>query len=185
MFQAKINNIVTPSNWNSSISNRIDISDKIVQTPTFFEYEFLGDIYYFLSFPYFLFKLESQFTKKTKIFSKGNTLPSVSNTANVNSYERFVTLTWYYNTNPLAIEDLTDGKVIVGDDDFPLGFYNITVYEMETNDDLNPDNAKAVLYNGIVNMYPSTDDNSNNFEEVQYNDYTINDADNDSVYITY
>ena len=68
MFQAKINKTVTPSNWNSSISNRIDISDKIVQTPTFFEYEFLGDIYYFLSFPYFLFKLESQFTKKTKIF---------------------------------------------------------------------------------------------------------------------
>ena len=82
-----------------------------------------------------------------------------------------------------SVTNLSTGDILVGNTDFPLGFYKLTVYEMETNDDLNPDNAKAVLYNGIVNMYGQTA-TTNNFEEVQYNEYTTNDSENESVYLT-
>lgn len=183
MFNSVVNKD-SGTQWVYSMGGRINISDKIVQTPIINEFTFGDYTYYNLAFPYMIFKLESQLTKKVKIFSRGSLTFSVG--VNVNCFERWVLLTWNYNTPGTAVEDLSTGKVIVGSDDFPLGFYNLTIYEMETNDDLNPDNAKSTVYNGIVNMFPnSTDYIPANFEEVQYNDYTTNDADTDNVYITY
>ena len=182
------NNVVnkeTTNEWIYSMGGRVNVSDKIVQTPTFSEVVIEGTTYYFLSFPYFLFKLESQLTKKTKIFSRGSTIPSIG--TNVNTFNRYVTLTWKYNTPSDAVEDLSVGKVIVGSDDFPLGFYNLTIYEMETNDDVDPSNAKSTVYNGLLNMYPNNlnyGTNDSNFQEVNYKEYTTNDTDNVSTYLT-
>ena len=103
---------------------------------------------------------------------------------NLNKYKRQVTFAFKYNTNPAATEDLSAGEVIVGTDEFPLGFYNITIYETETDGELNPDNAKSVVYNGLLNMRPVDTDTSSNFEEVQYKEYTTNDSENESVYLT-
>ena len=183
-----INNVVnktyaSPPAWNLSQGGRFNISDKITQTPVITPVVALGVTYYFMTFPYLLYKLESQFTKKTKIFSRGSSAPACG--ININCFDRWVVASWLVNTPGEAVEDLTIGRVIVGSEEFPLGFYNLTIYEMETSDDLNPDNAKATLYTDILNMYPNSIPSiSANFEEVQYNEYTTNDSENESVYLT-
>tara|TARA_R100000655_G_scaffold486_1_gene2000 strand:- start:780 stop:1340 length:561 start_codon:yes stop_codon:yes gene_type:complete len=186
MFSGFINRSPLGStNWNLSMGGRINISDKIKLSPVINSTSFGSNTYYSMGFPYILFKLESQLTKKVKIFNREGFAPACG--VNTNDFERYVVLTWNYNTPEAdVVEDLTQGKVIVGNDEFPLGFYNLTIYEMVTNDDLNPDNAISTLYNGLVNMYPNSNPGiSSNFQEVQYKDYTNNDADTESVYITY
>jgi hypothetical protein len=168
MIQALINN-QTITSFAYTVIWYIDIADKFVGTPTFSTSTVGDDTYYGLSFPYILYKLESQQTGKTKLFARTGLSPAVG--INVNKYKRQVTL--------------SAGNVRVATDDFPLGFYNLTVYETDTDGELNPDNAKAILYNGILNMkareLPGT---SADFPSVVYTEYTTNDADTDSVYIT-
>ena len=183
MFNSVVNKTYnSPPQWNKSMGGRIDISDKITQTPVITSLEIAGTTYFFMTFPYLLYKLESQYTKKTKIFSRKLAAPSCG--INVNSFDRWVQTTWLYETPGEAVEDLTIGKVIVGSEEFPLGFYNLTIYEMETSDDLDPDNSKATLYNGLLHMRPSTSTGSANFQEVQYKEYTTNDTENEVSYLT-
>ena len=187
MFNGFINRSPSGStNWNFRMGGRINISDKILLTSVINAVTIGETTYYFMAFPYLLFKLESQLTKKTKIFTRGSGLQFPCG-VNINSFERWVELSWYYNTpDANVVEDLTTGKIIVGNDNYPLGFYNLTIYEMATSDDLNPNNAISTVYNGLVNMNPNTIPGvDSNFQEVQYNDYTNNDADTESVYITY
>ena len=47
----------------------LNLADKIVGTPTFGSTTIGETTFYFLTFPFFLIKLESQFTGKTKIFT--------------------------------------------------------------------------------------------------------------------
>jgi hypothetical protein len=182
MIQALINN-QTITSFAYTVIWYIDIADKFVGTPTFSTSTVGDDTYYGLSFPYILYKLESQQTGKTKLFARTGLSPAVG--INVNKYKRQVTLSFKYSVNPSSTEDLSAGNVRVATDDFPLGFYNLTVYETDTDGELNPDNAKAILYNGILNMkareLPGT---SADFPSVVYTEYTTNDADTDSVYIT-
>ena len=181
MIQALVNKI-SHTNWSYAMGGRINLIDKMVETPTTTSIESLGTVYYAMTYPYLLFKLESQFTKKTKVFTRTSFNPACG--INVNSIDRWVYASWYYQTNPDAVEDLSAGKILVGNNDFPLGFYNLTIYETDTNGELDPDNAKSTLYNGIVNMHPVTSDSASNFEEVQYNEYTTNDSDTENVYLT-
>jgi hypothetical protein len=181
MIQVNVNN-QTSTSFIYTTSFYLNISDKIVGTPTFFSSTIGDDTYYGLSFPYILYKLESHQTGKVKIFARTGFKPAVG--VNVNKFERQITLGFKYSVNPASTEDLTDAEILVGTDEFPLGFYNITIYETETDGELNPDNAKATLYNGLLNMSASTLSASQNFEEVQYNEYTTNDSENESVYLT-
>tara|TARA_R100000808_G_C2112751_1_gene126343 strand:+ start:116 stop:667 length:552 start_codon:yes stop_codon:yes gene_type:complete len=182
MIQGLINN-QTATAFSYAITWYVDIADKFVGTPTFTSSTIGDDTYYALSFPYILYKLESQQTGKTKIFTRSGFSPAVGK--NLNKYKRQVTLSFEYSVNPSSTEDLSAAEILVGNDDFPLGFYNITVYETDTNGELNPDNAKAVLYNGILNMKGREAlGTANDFQSVVYTEYTTNDADTDSVYIT-
>jgi len=181
MIQALINK-VSHTSFSLTIGWYIDVADKLVGTPTFTTSTLGDDTYYAMTFPYFLYKLESHQTGKTKLFTRTGVSNAVG--VNLNKYKRQVTFAFKYNTNPAATEDLSAGEVIVGTDEFPLGFYNITIYETETDGELNPDNAKSVVYNGLLNMRPVDTDTSSNFEEVQYKEYTTNDSENESVYLT-
>ena len=182
MIQAQINNQSYTSFAYGEIF-QINISDKIVQTPVFLVTSFGGSTYYALQFPFILYKLESQQTGKTKIFSRGdNFFPLISE--NINKFDRQITLSWKYSANTSSTENLSTGDILVGNAEFPLGFYNLTVYEVDSGSELNPDNAKAVLYNGIVNMYGQTSSGATNFEEVKYTEYATNDSDNENVYLT-
>ena len=170
------------TDWNLTVPMRLNLADKIVGTPIFGTTTIGSDIYYHLEFPHFLYKLESQLTGKTKIFTR----PVYFNVGkNVNAYERWIWLSFNHSTNPAATEDLSLGRVVVGTDEFPLGFYNITIYETDTLTELDPANATATLYYGLLNMTPSTaTTGTGNFEEVQYTEYSNNDTENESVYLT-
>jgi len=182
MIQAEINNQATTA-FAYGTGFEINISDKIVQTPVFYVATILGTTYYYLQFPFILYKLESQQTKKTKIFTRGSSFyPTIS--TGINKFDRQIRLGWKYSANSSSTESLTTGNILVGNAEFPLGFYNLTVYEVDSGSELNPDNAEAVLYNGVVNMYGQTASGASNFEQVQYTEYTTNDSDNENVYLT-
>jgi|TARA_R110000824_G_scaffold43974_7_gene128331 hypothetical protein len=181
MIQANINNQTTTA-FAYSVLFYLNLADKFVGTPTFAATVVGDDTYYAITFPYFLIKLKSQQTGKQKLFTRTGIKPSVG--VNLNKYKRQITLSFKYSVNPSSTEDLSAGEILVGNDQFPLGFYDITIYETETDGELNPDNAKATLYNGILNMTASTIDAAKNFEEVQYTEYTTNDSENESVYLT-
>ena len=182
MIQAPINN-QTSTAFAYSTSFQINISDKIVQTPVFYVVTIGETTYYSLQFPFILYKLESQQTGKTKIFTRGASFYPVISTG-INKFDRQITLSWKYSTNPSSTESLSTGDILVGNAEYPLGFYDLTVYETDSGLELNPDNAKSVLYNGIVNMYGQTATGVSNFEEVKYTEYTTNDSDNENVYLT-
>ena len=71
-----------------------------------------------------------------------------------------------------------NGSIYMGTDDFPYGMYDMTIYQNNTSTNLNPDNAIKVIYKGIWNL------TAKNNNATTYTEYTTNDSDTDSVYIT-
>ena len=69
------------------------------------------------------------------------------------------------------------GLIILGNTDYPLGFYDVTIYQNNNNANLDPANAVKVLYVGLMNLISST-------ATTDYSEYTTNDSDTESVYIT-
>ena len=65
------------TSWNYIDPMRLNLADKIVGTPIFGTTTIGSDIYYHLEFPHFLYKLESQLTGKTKIFTRPVYFPVV------------------------------------------------------------------------------------------------------------
>ena len=111
---------------------------------------------------------KSQFTGYTKT-SKGQAVYW-------NSKDRYVAI----QQTVLAqggTEDLSTGKVLFGTKDFPFGFYDITIYQNNNSDNMDISNAIKVVYRGILNV-------SSDAGTVDYKQYTTNDADTESVYIT-
>lgn len=188
MIQGTISN-QTYTYFNRSIRWYADISDKLVSTPEFMAYDYFGTIFYLLKFPFLLYKLESQQTGKTKIFTNEGAYPSITGSRfNINTFERYMWMGFQYSANPNSVEDLSANEVLVGNQEFPLGFYNITVYETDTNGELNPANAKATLINDVLHMKALDSTivgSTSDFVEVRYDDYTANDTETDNVYITY
>ncbi len=182
MIQALINNQTTTA-FAFTVQFYLNLADKIVGTPTFTTTTIGDDTYYAMSFPYFLIKLKSQQTGKEKVFTRTGVSPAVG--TNLNKYKRQIALSFKYSVNTSSTEDLSAAEVIVGTDEFPLGFYDITIYQTNSSGELNPDNATATLYNGLLNMKArKAVGSSNDFRSVIYTEYTTNDADTDSVYIT-
>ena len=69
------------------------------------------------------------------------------------------------------------GLIVLGNTNYPLGFYDITIYQNSSNSNLDPSGLNTTLYTGLLNLTSSTD-------TTQYKQYTTNDTDTDSVYIT-
>ena len=159
-----------------------NVASNLTLTPTFNVSVIEGQNVYFVSFPHFLIKLESQQTNKIKYFIPSSVIAG----RGTNKYKRFIEFQWKYSVSTQSTEDLAESEVLVGRDDFPLGFYDLTIYETDTSGELDPANATATLYNGILNMTGSdSTDASVNFESVEYTDYNTNDAETESVYITF
>ena len=85
----------------------------------------------------------------------------------------------YFNTT-LGVEDLLNGYITMGTTDLPYGFYDVTIYRNISNINLNP-NANGVLpvYYTLMNLFDSTKSPST------FTEYTTNDTNTNSVYITY
>jgi len=69
------------------------------------------------------------------------------------------------------------GLIKLGNTDYPFGFYDVTIYQNSSNSNLDPTGLTTTLYTGLLNLRSLVD-------ATQYKQYTINDSDTDSVYIT-
>ena len=111
---------------------------------------------------------KSQFTGFTKT--------SLSQAVYWNSKERYVRIQQTILPQG-GTEDLSTGKVLFGTKDFPFGFYDITIYQNNNSSNMDISNAIKVVYRGLLNV-------SSAAGTVDYKEYTTNDADTESVYIT-
>jgi|TARA_R100000081_G_C4800405_1_gene163801 hypothetical protein len=113
-----------------------------------------------------LVQFKSQLTGKSKYF-----IPTIFTTT---FSDRYCIIYWFDSTS----EDLDSGIIDVGNTDFPLGFYDVTIYKNISATNLNPAVATPVYYT-ILNMFDSTKSSST------FTQYTTNDTDTNSVYITF
>ena len=166
------------------VTYRLNLKDAITAPPIIGSAVIGDDTFFYLSFPYLLYKIKSQQTGNEKIFTNTGTFPSLG--MNTNTFDRYITSGFmYYSVNPSSTEDLSSAELKIGNTDFPLGFYDITIYQSETDGELNPNNATAILYNGLLNLKGSESlSASSNFQAVKYTEYTTNDSDTESGYIT-
>ena len=116
-----------------------------------------------------LISFQSQFTGKIK------TTKTVANWGADFYNERMVSLFVYVSS---TYDTLTSGIIKMGTRDFPLGFYDVTIYQNDDSANLDP-TGLSVLYNGLANL---TADNA--AASPVYSEYTTNDSDTESVYIT-
>ena len=114
-------------------------------------------------------ELTSQFTDKTVFW-----LP----TGDWTYQERYVELT-ISTTRGLPLPSVTVFEL--GTTELPLGFYDITIYQNSDGSNLDPTGLN-VLYKGVANL--TQDFTLGGTEPVVYTEYTTNDADTESVYIT-
>ena len=80
--------------------------------------------------------------------------------------------------NDVADENLTSGLIFIGDTDYPLGFYDLEIYNNSSASNLDK-SGLTKLFTGLFNVKGGT-----NRESVTYSEYTTNDADTESVYVT-
>ena len=116
-----------------------------------------------------LITVTSQLTGKSKTFI------NPTEYTNKNRYVILLTLV----TASSSGENLSNGVIFLGSTDYPLGFYDVTIYQNSSNANLDP-SGLTTIYTGLVNLAPTSDVNS-----VVYSEYTTNDSDTESVYITF
>ena len=76
-------------------------------------------------------------------------------------------------------ENLTSGVIFLGSTDYPLGFYDITFYQNTSASNLDP-TGLTVVSTQLANLSATSD-----VQPVTYSEYTTNDSDTESVYITF
>ena len=108
----------------------------------------------------------SQLTGNSKTF-----IPLATITTNKDRYLEGVYIV--SNNDNLAL-----GVLFLGTTDFPLGFYDVTIYENSDDSNLDP-SGLSVVYTGLMNL-----SSTSNTRSVTYGEYTTNDSDTESVYIT-
>ena len=74
------------------------------------------------------------------------------------------------------------GRIVLGTTDFPYGMYDVNIYQNDpsTATNLDPDNAIKKIYTGLMNLTPKAGN-----EAIDYTEYTTNDSETESVYITF
>ena len=119
-----------------------------------------------------LLVMTSQFTGKSK-------------TLTVNVENNFAYIERYVNigiTTSRVTEEPVEGVIKLGTTDFPLGFYDVVIYENSSDENLDP-TGLPVIWNGLMNvkLRKEADDTP---IPVTYTEYTTNDADTESIYLT-
>jgi hypothetical protein len=115
-----------------------------------------------------LFALTSQSTNKTKYV--------VSWINDYTNKERYVKLAINISSN--GTDNGSSGIISLGNADFPYGFYDVVIYQNNSNENIDPANAVKVIYTTMMNLKAVNND------AITYTEYTTNDADTDNVYIT-
>ena len=112
----------------------------------------------------------SQFTGKSKTVSL--------NTGYGDYNSRYVQY-GVFTTRDADQENLLTAIIQLGTTDFPLGFYDATIYNNTDNTNLDT-TGLTVIWNGLMNLSGF----STATESVKYTEYTTNDADTESIYLT-
>ena len=121
-----------------------------------------------------LMTVVSQQTGKSKTF----TCYTGYLASGLNYYYRYCMLFMLLLSDP-DDEQLENGYVFLGSTDYPFGFYDVTIYENTSDTNLDPAGL-TVVWSGLMNLSSDTPSTI----PVDYKEYTTNDADTDSVYIT-
>ena len=111
-----------------------------------------------------LISIKSQQTQKVLNF-----MPSGVTISTADRYNKL--------TYKIGADSPLGGLIALGTTDYPLGFYDVTIYQNNNNANLDPANAVKTLYVGLLNLISST-------ATTDYSEYTTNDSDTESVYIT-
>tara|TARA_R100001463_G_scaffold19803_1_gene48581 strand:+ start:884 stop:1333 length:450 start_codon:yes stop_codon:yes gene_type:complete len=114
-----------------------------------------------------LISITSQLTGKTKSFASGFT--------DTSNKDRFISM--LYNITNDGTEGLAGGIVSLGDSNFPYGFYDVTIFQNTSNINVDP-SGLTTIFTGLLN-FKAVNNNA-----VNYTEYTTNDSDTESVYIT-
>ena len=120
--------------------------------------------------------LTSQMTGKSKSF--------LSNEYIYTNKERYVSLKILVITS--GTENLASGLVLLGNKDLPYGFYNVNIRENTSAllpGDAADINSKHLVYTGLANL-SCRETGSQANPAVTYTEYSTNDSDTESVYIT-
>ncbi len=90
----------------------------------------------------------------------------------------------YLEMNIVTTRDVSEqpvnGIMRIGDTDFPLGFYDVSLYKNTDTTNLDP-SGLTLVYTGLAFATGATSDQ----EPTKYSEYTTNDSDTESVYITF
>tara|TARA_Y100001937_G_scaffold100298_1_gene137227 strand:- start:2 stop:424 length:423 start_codon:yes stop_codon:yes gene_type:complete len=113
-----------------------------------------------------LVQFKSQQTGKSKFF-----IPILFQ---ITFSDRYCVIYWFDSTS----ENLTGGIIDVGNTDFPFGLYDVTIYRNISETNLDPTITTPVYYT-LMNLFDSTKSSST------FTQYTTNDTDTNSVYITF
>ena len=112
-----------------------------------------------------LISIKSQQTEKILNF--------MASLVTITNENRYTEMKYTIGTNDVPLL----GLIKLGNTDYPFGFYDVTIYQNSSNSNLDPSSLTTTLYTGLLNLTSSTD-------TTQYKQYTTNDTDTDSVYIT-
>tara|TARA_R100000458_G_C8104384_1_gene129798 strand:+ start:22 stop:465 length:444 start_codon:yes stop_codon:yes gene_type:complete len=93
--------------------------------------------------------------------------------------ERYVQLTFLLSTLDIP----ASGFIKFGNTDLPYGLYDTSIYENSSNTNLNPSGLN-VVWKGLANLTAQQTGTYKN-PAIEYKDYTTNDSDTESVYITF
>jgi hypothetical protein len=102
----------------------------------------------------------------------------------ITNKERYVTIR--INTTIVRTDASPSfGLIQVGNTDYPFGLYDIIIRENESDILPTDSNVKnyPIVYSGLANLVPTTTGSYAN-PAVTYTEYTTNDSDTESVYIT-
>jgi hypothetical protein len=113
--------------------------------------------------------LTSQQTGKSKTFISG---------VNYDNVPRFAYIIILVKPSASG-ENLIAGTIFLGSTDFPLGLYDVTFYQNSSGVNLDP-TGLPIVGTTLCNLAASSD-----VQPVQYSEYTTNDSDTESVYITF
>jgi hypothetical protein len=103
-----------------------------------------------------LFALTSQSTNKTKYV--------VSNGLDLTNKERYVKL--QINISSTGTDSGASSVITLGNADFPYGFYDVVIYQNNSNLNIDPANAIKVIYRTIMNLKAVNND------AITYTEYT-------------
>ncbi len=106
----------------------------------------------------------------------GNSKTFAANASGFTYKDRYVSSVIQVVTTSGA-EVLSQGKVYLGTDDFPYGFYDVVIRENSSNTNIIT-SGRPIVYYTLMNLTQTGN------AAVTYTEYTTNDDDTESVYIT-